>query len=319
MERPSFYDPRKAAEIYFPDYGAICAAAQEFARQHAIQPSALDAERTALFVIDPQLGFCHPKASLYVPGAEQDMARTAEFIYDHLAALTNIYVSLDTHRAYQIFYPTFWLDDKGEHPAPFTIITYEEALAGKYRPARHHDEAMAYLAALEQTQKYRLMLWPFHTMLGAIDHAMVPLLFEAVLFHSLARKVQTHFETKGEHPLTENYSVLGPEVEMLNIGTDSILVGGFNSRLVDALMQHDKVYIAGEASSHCVRATIEDLLGKLRARDPAMVKKVYILADCMSPVPAVPGGPDFPALARQALDGFAAAGFNVVKSTAVPK
>ena len=49
-------------------------------------------------------------------------------------------------------------------------------------------------------------------MLGGIGHALVASVEEAVFFHSIVRKSQTQFELKGENPLTENYSILRPEI-----------------------------------------------------------------------------------------------------------
>jgi nicotinamidase-related amidase len=77
--------------------------------------------------------------------------------------------------------------------------------------------------------------------------------------------------------------------------------------------------IAGEASSHCVKSTIEDLLDELTAVDPRLAGKIYILTDCMSAV-TVPDGKggfvaDFTPQAEQALARFAAAGMHLVKST----
>jgi len=33
-----------------------------------------------LFIIDPQVDFCSPDGALYVPGADKDMERLADFI-----------------------------------------------------------------------------------------------------------------------------------------------------------------------------------------------------------------------------------------------
>ena len=48
-------------------------------------------------------------------GAIDDSRRIAEFIYRNLGAITDITTTLDTHLAYQIFFPSFWLD-KADQP-----------------------------------------------------------------------------------------------------------------------------------------------------------------------------------------------------------
>ena len=72
--------------------------------------------------------------------------------------------------------------------------------------------------------------------------------------------------------------------------------------------------LAGQAKSHCVAWTIADLLTEVRARDPKLVEKVYLLEDCTSPV-VVPGLVDFTDEANAAFQRFADAGMHVVRST----
>lgn len=318
---PSFYDAKKAGEIFLPRYDQIMREAIEYRKKFKIRPTVEDKFRIAVFSIDEQIGFCIPGASLFVPGAVEDSRRGTEFIYRNLDVITELHYSLDTHRAFQIFFPTFWTDMEGNHPAPFTIITAEDLKEGKWRPALYPLEAEKYVDNLEKSGKYVLIIWPFHTMLGAVDHALVPVAFEAALFHAIARQKQTGFETKGTHPLTENYSVLEPEVKQIEIGSRVINTGQFNAKFFKALMENDRVYLKGQAKSHCVKATIESLLDKILADDPNLVEKVYILEDCMSPVPAVRDAqgnllsPDFPKIAAEAIEKFKAAGLNVVKST----
>ena len=65
--------------------------------------------------------------------------------------------------------------------------------------------------------------------------------------------------------------------------------------------------VAGEAQSHCVAWTVEDLLSEIRARDPRLAEKIVLLDDCTSPV-VVPGVVDFTDAAEAAYARFAAAG-----------
>ena len=314
---PAFYDKNKVGDIYLAREALVAEAAVDYASTHGIKPAIEDKAKIALFGIDIQIGFCQPSASLFVPGAVEDSARTAEFIFRNLDKITETYFSLDTHRAYQIFHPAFWLDnDTKKHPAPFTLITVDSIKSGKYSPLFFPHECLAYCEELEKTGKYVLCIWPFHTMLGSVGHAMVPAVYEAALFHSIARRKQIHFETKGVHPLTENYSVLSPEVKKVR----GKVVGQFNTNFFKALMDNDRVYILGQASSHCVKTTIEDLLAQIKSTEPELVKKVFIVEDCMSPVSAVTDGHgkviiDFPKIAVDALDRFRVEGMNVVKST----
>ncbi len=49
-------------------------------------------------------------------------------------------------------------------------------------------------------------------MLGSLGHALVPAVEEAIFFHTIARFSQADFQIKGNNPLTEHYSAIGPEV-----------------------------------------------------------------------------------------------------------
>jgi nicotinamidase-related amidase len=73
-------------------------------------------------------------------------------------------------------------------------------------------------------------------------------------------------------------------------------------------------------ASHCVKSTIDDLLGEIVTRNEELVRKIYLLRDCMSSV-AVPDLQrpgellfDLTQQAEAALDRFAAAGMHVVSS-----
>jgi nicotinamidase-related amidase len=141
-------------------------------------------------------------------------------------------------------------------------------------------------------------------------------MMEAALFHAAARKHQTQFETKGTHAMTENYSVLSPEVTELN----GQVVGSFNAPFFKLLMEYDRVYVFGQAKSHCVLSTLDDLQAHVLATEPRLAEKIWILEDAMSPVPAPPLDPlpphlDFPALAEAAIARWRKAGMHVVKTS----
>ncbi|MEM9493102.1 MAG: nicotinamidase, partial [Myxococcota bacterium] len=92
-----------------------------------------------------------------------------------------------------------------------------------------------------------------------------------------------------------------------------------NTQFLHTLLAADAVVIAGQAASHCVKSSIDDLLDEILASDPALARKVYIMTDCMSAV-TVPDGngglaADFTAQAEAAQQRFADAGMHLVRST----
>jgi len=316
MPLPTFYDPSQVREIYVERVALVADAADACRRTAKIEPSASDKLRIAAFGIDCQIGFCTPGASLFVPGAVEDTSRTIEWLYRNLDRITQVAFSLDTHRVFQIFHPAWWINDAGHHPAPFTNIAFSDVRAGTWRPVAHPAECLEYVKRLEAAGKYTLTVWPYHALLGGVSHALVPALMEAAMFHALVRSSQTHFETKGTHAMTENYSVLAPEVREL--GGKS--VGTFNAAFFKMLMEFDRVYVFGQAKSHCVLSTLNDMKEHIAGTDPKLMEKIYILEDATSPVMPPPLDPlppalDFPAIAEQAFSDLKAAGMNIVKTT----
>jgi nicotinamidase-related amidase len=80
------------------------------------------------------------------------------------------------------------------------------------------------------------------------------------------------------------------------------------------LLSFDAIILAGEAKSHCLAWTIHDLLTEIRSVDASLVRKVYLLEDCASPV-VIPGVIDYTDDADAAFREFAEAGMHVVRST----
>ena len=127
----------------------------------------------------------------------------------------------------------------------------------------------------------------------------------------IARKTQIHYEIKGQNPLTENYSVLRPEV--LN-DADGKPIAEKNNDFLQILLEYDQVIIAGQAKSHCVAWTVSDLLAEIQQSDIKLAKKVYLVDDLTSPV-VVPGIVDYTEPADAAFAEFSDAGMHIVQST----
>ncbi len=327
---PAFFDPQHVGEVWRVPYQERAAAAEQWAKEHQLQPASLDQPRVCLLAIDVQNTFCIPGFELFVGGrsglgAVADNQRLCQFIYRNLDAIAEITPTMDTHRAMQIFHPIFWVNPAGDHPTPAaTMISLRDvergawkvnpavasSLAdGNYETLQRH--ALHYTQKLTEDGKFPLTIWPYHSMLGGIGHALVSAVEEAIFFHCIARSSQTNFELKGSHPLTENYSVLRPEVMS---GADGSAIAHKNSYLIHKLLSFDAVVIAGQAKSHCVAWTIDDLLTEIQSIDPALASKIYLLEDCTSPV-VVPEVVDFTEQADATFQRFAKAGMNLVKSS----
>ncbi|HRQ37237.1 MAG TPA: hypothetical protein PLD25_04910 [Chloroflexota bacterium] len=300
---PTFYQPQQIGKLFYPDYAAIAAEAATT----NLPPATEDKQNIHLVIIDMQVDFCHPDGSLFVPGSVGDIQRTIEFIYSNAARITNITCSLDSHLPHQIFHPAWWADENGNHPAPFTLITYADIKAGKWRPLVAPVQSTTYVRQLEEQAKKTLTIWPYHVMIGSMGNALDPELFSAILWHSLARKTQPTWLTKGTIPLTEHYSIIQPEVPVPNHP-----MGGKNKAFLDTLAEADVVIIAGEAESHCVLETVEDLVEDFATR-PDALQKIYFLRDCTSPV--IHPDVDFHGIALARFAEFEKQGVNFINST----
>jgi len=325
---PEFFNPDKVGTVWRIPYEERAVQARDFALQTTLQPASTDQTKTWLMLIDVQNTFCIPEFELYVGGrsgrgAVEDNTRLCEFIYRNLAHITHITATMDTHRTMQVFHAVFFVDRDGKHPAPYTDIHASElrdgtwqfnpALASEFSIAPEYGQQVMvhYAEELEKKGKYALTIWPYHAMLGGIGHALVSSVEEALFFHSIARNAQYEIEIKGDKPFTENYSVVGPEVLTGPMGET---LGSHNQKFIEQLQQFDKLIIAGQAKSHCVAWTVQDLLDDINAVDPELAKKIYLLDDCSSPV-VVPGVVDHTDTADEAYARFAQAGMHVVRSS----
>lgn len=332
---PAFHNPQNAFDYnYDPQADQLLIEAGSYRKANSITRPADDIR---LLIIDGQKDFCFPQGKLYVggrsgKGAMEDNQRLSQFIYKNMANLSHVNVTLDTHGSHHVFFASFFVKADGTAPGPYQtvqnkggVMMSERDGALEVNPAILHwlcqgnalwakRQVLFYMDQLAKGGKYMLYLWPSHCVIGTSGHALAGVLSEAVLFHSFVHGVEYTYETKGQNPWTENYSVLAPESLLRWDGQGAIAEK--NQSFIDQLISAKKLIIGGQAASHCVKSTIAHLLDEIVniKKAPELAKKVYILRDCMSAV-VVPGGPDYTPDAEAALAQFAAAGMNVVDST----
>lgn len=244
-----------------------------------------------LLVIDPQNDFCDLPAdylpatpgealapALPVPGAHADMLRVADLIDRGRAGLSGISVTLDSHHRFDVAHASFWMDASHRAIDPFTQITAADLAAGRFLPRKTSalPRVRAYLEALEAAGRYTLMAWPTHCEMGSWGHNV----------HSAVRAAYNRWEesaigivkkvAKGSNPWTEHYSAIQAEVPDAEDESTQL-----NQEFIDLLAGADRVYITGEAGSHCVKATTEHIVANW---NPRQLDRLVLLTDCMSPV-----------------------------------
>ena len=258
-----------------------------------------------LLIVDPQNDFMDiPGAALPVQGAGADMDRLARLIDAAGSAISGITVTLDSHHSVGVERPAMWRLGNGDPLPPYTEITAAEVRAGEKVPRREEDLAwvLQYLDALEAAGRYKLRVWPVHCETGTWGHNV----------HDAVRRAYNRWEEatltpvgkvlKGLNPRTEHYSALQAEVPDATDPETQL-----KTALIAQLDAGDEIVLAGEASSHCVRATTEHLVDNLPS---GQVAKIVLLKDCMSPVAG------FEAEADAFLAAMAARGATVTTSEA---
>jgi nicotinamidase/pyrazinamidase len=273
-----------------------------------------------LLIIDPQNDFCDLPESwqatapltgqrvapaLPVAGAHADMQRLADLIRAGQGGLSGIVLTLDSHHRVDIAHPPFWVQADGSGVSPFTTISARQVREGLFRPreASAMPRVMAYLDELEARGRYTLMVWPIHCEVGTWGHNVHADVQAACnAWEEQALKTVQHVY-KGANPWTEHYSAMQAEVPDAN-DPDTQL----NLALIQQLDQADVLLSAGEASSHCVKATTEHIVDNLPS---GRLDRVILLTDCMSPV----GG--FEAQGQAFVEAMRARGVQLASSTDV--
>lgn len=245
--------------------------------------------KAILLVIDPQVDFCDPNGSLFVKGADADMKRLATMIRENINLIERINITLDSHQYVHIAHPIFWINSKGEHPNPFTVITVEDVEKGVWKTTNPQMQqwGLDYVKTLRDNKRYVLCIWPYHCLIGSKGATVVPELFDAVCeWEKRFRKV--NYVPKGSNIFTEHYSAV--KADVIYSGDPTTML---NSTFINMLKTGNDILIAGEALDYCIANTIRDIANEFTEDE---IKKFVLLEDATSCVNA-PGlehlGPDF--------------------------
>ncbi len=291
---PNFFDSSKCGTMFRPDTATAAAEGRQYAADHNIPASKKGGNEPniILSVIDMQADFINPQSSnlpgnLAVPGAVDDVKRLCNFIFDNVERITHIVASLDTHYLFQPFHQFNWMAGsnpadgykEGDNPKPFTLITQEDIANSAWLPTRMPLHMRDMVRRLELGSKKQLCIWPVHCELGTPGHALDPCLMEAIHFHAGARSNQYGLTIKGGSYFSEHYGILQAEVPF-----DDDQDTQLNMTIVNKWMEADAIYFAGEAKSHCVLETLNQVAEVFQQKSPQMLERLHVLQDCTSSV-----------------------------------
>ncbi len=267
-------------------------------------------ETNAAVGVDFQNDFVLANGNLPVPGGEDDATRFGKFIENNGAKIDELSLTHDCHDLH-IATPIMWVDSDGNHPAPFTNITYDMAVDRVWRinsPLKEHqDRGIKYLKELQDEGRYILSIWNPHCQIGTIGAAIYePLINTAIAWRNKYTANITHV-TKGSNPWTEHYSAMkAAVVDPMDRST------ALNKPFIEMIQEYDNIYFAGEALNFCVRETMLDII---RNFEPENVKKIVLITDCTSPIPDAPGETLFQSFTDSFMDEAITAGMRTALST----
>jgi nicotinamidase-related amidase len=230
-----------------------------------------------ILIVDPQLDFVLPTGALSVPNAESSMDRVAKLIADNGRKIDDIFITLDSHYDMHIAHPIMWTNEKGEHPDPFTLISHADVVNSVWKtPLPLKEWSLYYTEELKKTGKNILCIWPPHCIIGSEGGAVYTPVLEAVREWETSNKAIATRLTKGSNFKTENYGVFSAEVP-----TSDDPRTQFDPSYLSLLEDCDRLFIVGEASSHCVKRSTEQLIENCGKEH---LSKFYVLSDCMDAV-----------------------------------
>lgn len=275
-----------------------------------------------LLVIDPQVDFCSPGGSLFVPGADVDMCSRLPALLRRVGgALADIHVTLDSHHLFHVAHPVAWWDYRlNRHPVtipegPPTVITADDVVSGRFGPPpvlrrALGDRWLRYVGALRDNDRYVLCIWPPHCLIGSPGGCIVPELLVELLRWESENYAIVDKVTKGSNPYTEHYSAIVADVpDPSDPGTQ------LNMGLIRALADPDVVEIGvcGEALSHCLANTVTDIANNFGDEN---ISKLTLIRDCCSSVPGGPGPglPSFAEMGEEFIRGMVGRGMRVSTS-----
>lgn len=230
-----------------------------------------------LIGIDWQNDFVDPKGALPVKGAEADAKRCADMILRLKNKWTDIHMTMDSHRYMDIAHPIWWIDQNGNHPNPFTIITEDDVNNNIWEATlpQYRKKSIDYIRQLTSNNRYPLCIWPPHCLIGGWGHSLYPGIFNALLEWEKTYAMVDYI-TKGSNPFTEHYSAIQADVPDSDDPQTML-----NTKFLDMLAKADFIALTGQALSHCLANTVIDIANNFGDEN---IKKLVLIEDCSSSV-----------------------------------
>lgn len=251
--------------------------------------------KTNLLLVDYQNCFTQPATlsgkpnplagSLFVPNSDADIDRIINFIVKNMHAINSIALTGDFHPTHMISFPNWWINDKGEQPALFTVITVEDVETGVWKASNPEMQewSLYYVRQLAENNKtkknnfFDLRIWPYHAIAGTTGCN-----FEPDLLSVLEPYMESHVTVvmKGTNGKTEQQGAYEADVPVLE-DPETKCNSAMSKWLDDAFEGGGDILIAGEAQDICLAYTVYSILSYIPS---TLHNRIVLLEDCMSPI-----------------------------------
>lgn len=238
-----------------------------------------------LLLVDPQRCFTQKNGALYVTNAEKDMETIAGLIKSYIDNIASIAITGDFHPSVMISFPNYWVNEKGENPNPFTVISVNDVETGVWKtvdPA-NQEWALFYVRQIDENNKtkannfFDLRIWPYHAIAGTEGANFDPIILDALAPY-MADKVT--IVMKGMNPHTEQQGALEADVPVPGDAqtTKNTELANWIDNAID---NGGDIIAGGEALDICFAYTIYSILNYLPVDKH---NRLVVLVDCASPI-----------------------------------
>lgn len=253
-------------------------------------------------------GISNPLAgALCVTGAREDVTRFADFIIANMSRLWSICVTGDFHPAFMISFRNWWINDKGEQPNLFTVISVEDVETGVWKAVNPElqEWSLYYVRQLAENNKtkqnniFDLRIWPYHGLAGTTGAN-----FDSILLDALAPVMDSKVTIvmKGTNGATEQQGAYEADVPVPS-DPETKRNTAMAKWLDDAFADNGVVLAGGEALDICFAYTIYSIIQAY----PEHKDQIVILTDCVSPI--------YPELGVKFLDDMKELGIKTTTTT----
>jgi nicotinamidase/pyrazinamidase len=268
---PSFYKPGDVSRLYKPRRELVIAEALAD-RQKVIGVDQSSANRwTAMVAIDAEVGFALQGVPLKVQGAIADIRRAIELIYQRPDLFDEVFFTLDQHFSLSIYFRWWWINDKNEHPQPFTKITAADVDNGVWKPIIMEEWSKHVVHTLGEIE-----IWPLHCDVGSDEARLVPALEEAIIWLAVVRNSKAIMMLKGDVVEADSLGVFGPDIQIPGHPR-----GGLMREALNLIGRYRRTYWWGEAGNFCLMRSIMQFVEYFAGRS-SVLEGIYFIKDCTS-------------------------------------